>query len=310
LASAFEVAEVVDEHARFERAAERYQACCRRWPRLQGVGCVAGHFDAFADYSHEDFQRLVELVAWLVEHPDSGYYLRQLPIPGMDTKWIQRGRGKLIAALVGTLRDKPAADFHTATGIRRPPQRLRMRVLCPALRCATVGLTDVEAPVAELAGIRVAPACVVIVENLETGLALPDLPGCIAFMKLGHAVSILKDVPWLRGARVVYWGDIDTHGLAILDRARGTLGHVSSALMDEATLLAHRDLWTEEPAQHPATELAHLTVSERRLFDALSDHRWGHKVRLEQERVRWSHALEAISRASAGKGHGGSRGVA
>jgi hypothetical protein len=125
-------------------------------------------------------------------------------------------------------------------------------------------------------------------------LALPDMHGCIAFLKLGGAVSSLGQVPWLRDAAIFYWGDIDTHGFAILDRARATLGGVTSLLMDEATLLAHRNLWVEEPVQYPDAELPELTVQERDVFQKLRSNFWGRRVRLEQERMPWSMAVAAI----------------
>jgi hypothetical protein len=83
----------------------------------------------------------------------------------------------------------------------------------------------------------VTPRRAVIVENLETGLALPPMEGTVAVMKLGKAVGMLAAEPWLRACRVVYWGDLDTHGLAILDHARKALPGLTSALMNEETLL-------------------------------------------------------------------------
>ena len=70
---------------------------------------------------------------------------------------------------------------------------------------------------------RLTPKCILVVENLETGISLPDLESCVAFMKLGNGVSVLSRLPWAAGVRAVYWGDIDTHGFAILSHARGAL---------------------------------------------------------------------------------------
>jgi hypothetical protein len=47
----------------------------------------------------------------------------------------------------------------------------------------------------------------------------------------------------MSGARILYWGDIDTHGFAILDRLRTGMPHMRSLMMDQATLQAHRSLW-------------------------------------------------------------------
>ena len=94
-----------------------------------------------------------------------------------------------------------------------------------------------------------------IVENLQTGLALADLPGAVAFLALGYGVDLLSQLPWVGASSCTYWGDIDTHGYAILSRARSHLPHLRSILMDEQTLLAYRPLWTTEPSQHGAHQL-------------------------------------------------------
>ena len=68
----------------------------------------------------------------------------------------------------------------------------------------------------ELRELTIAPKRAIIVENLETGLALPDIPATVAFMRLGNAVSLLSELPWLHDCTALYWGDIDTHGFVIL----------------------------------------------------------------------------------------------
>ena len=237
------------------------------------------------------------MLYWLDRNPSSGRHLRQLPIEGLDTKWIEKRRG-LVTDLLHALRaNEGERDFHALCGLRRPPHRLRVGLLCPTLRRAAGGLRDVEAPADELAALAIAPASALIVENLETGLALPDIPGCVALMKLGNAVGVLGALPWLAGARTVYWGDIDTHGFAILDRARAVLPGLRSVLMDESTLLAHQALWGHEPVQHPDAALPNLTEAERAMCIGLRTHAWGPKVRLEQERVRWEPAVAALLEA-------------
>lgn len=60
-----------------------------------------------------------------------------------------------------------------------------------------------------------------------------------------------RDRGWSAAANSV-WGDIDTHGFAILDRLRRHFPQVRSMLMDRATLLAHEGQWVTEQAQHVA----------------------------------------------------------
>ncbi len=41
-------------------------------------------------------------------------------------------------------------------------------------------------------------------------------------------------------------GDLDTHGFHILDQLRSHHPHARSIVMDQETLLAHRDFWVRE----------------------------------------------------------------
>jgi hypothetical protein len=133
----------------------------------------------------------------------------------------------------------------------------------------------------------------------QTGLAMSDMPGAVVFMRLGYNVDVLARFPWLARAKCIYWGDLDTHGFAILHRARSYVPALQSVLMDEDTLLQHKTLWVDESAQHPATELTLLTEQEQQLYQDLKQQRWGQNVRLEQERIDWATAWSVLQRALA-----------
>jgi hypothetical protein len=291
-----QVAAAVGQSRRWATAVERCQRMLSRWPSLGEGSALASKFDVLADYAGEDFDRLMSLLAWLEVNPKSGLFLRQLPVEGLDTKWLQKRTG-LVATLLRALRvavPDDESDFHELCGLRKPAHQVRIRLLCPMLRTIVGGLCDVEAPVGELATLPIAPKAVVIVENLETGLALPDIPGAVVVMRLGNAVSAIGTLPWLQGAGAVYWGDIDTHGFAILDRARRAVPHLRSVLMDEATLLSHRPLWVQEASQCPNVPLEALTAEERSVYDNLRANTWGQRVRLEQERLGWAAAKRVL----------------
>lgn len=292
------VAGAVGEARRWEIAGDRYRQMVTRWPVMAQRKTLASWFDALADYSSEDFERLVMLLVWLEANPASGLYLRQLPVEGLDTKWLEK-RTTLVADILRSLREvsDDDGDIHRLFGLRKPEHRMRLRVLCPSLRRGVGGLTDFEAPVAEVAALPITPKAVVIVENLETGLALPDLPGAVVIMRLGNAVSALRVLSWLPEQDVVYWGDIDTHGFAILDRARRVVPQLRSVLMDEETLLSHRAYWGREPSQCPDISLDALTAGERSVYNNLRANRWGPCVRLEQERLGWVGAIETLKQA-------------
>ncbi|MGN6524272.1 MAG: Wadjet anti-phage system protein JetD domain-containing protein, partial [Actinomycetes bacterium] len=90
------------------------------------------------------------------------------------------------------------------------------------------------------------------------------------------------------------WGDIDTHGFAILDRLRAWLPQTRSVLMDRATLLAHRERWVEEDRPTRAA-LSRLTEDERALYEDLVTDAFGQRVRLEQEVIDWGWVGESLT---------------
>ncbi len=287
------LAELLGEAARWQRASARFDAWVQRWPALAAT--LRRQYALLADADDTEFARLGDMLAWLQAHPASNLFARQLPVAGLDSKWLETRTGLLgewLRTLAGLPRD---TDFQQASGLRREPDRLRMRVLDPALRARTGGLGDIHAPFDELAALDLPVRHVFIVENKQTGLAFDDLPGSVVLMARGYAVDRLHQLPWLRAAQTVhYWGDLDTHGLAILGRLRGHLPQVASLLMDESTLLAHRALWVTEPQPHRADAIEHLDAVELALYRDLRGDRWGVRVRLEQERIGWDVAWARI----------------
>lgn len=290
-----DVAMWIGESARWERAQSRYQALIARWPVLARQ--LQKYFDVLADYGNADFRRLADMLDWIANHPNSDLYPRQLPVSGLDSKWLD-GRKGLLTDLVAAIQEDLSSDldFYRRCGLKAPPLLVRMRVLDQALRARVGGVGDITAPVEDLAGIHLPASHVFIVENLQTGLAMSDMPGAVVFMRLGYNVDVLARLPWLTHAKCIYWGDLDTHGFSILHRARSYLPDLQSVLMDEDTLLRHKALWVDEKEQHPAAELALLTVAEQLLYRDLKQQRWGQNVRLEQERIDWDTAWSALQR--------------
>lgn len=287
------LAGLLGETARWQRARARFDTWVHRWPAL--AASLRRQYTLLADVDDIEFARLGDMLMWLQVHPASNLFARQLPVAGIDGKWLETRIGLLgewLRTLAGLPRD---ADFWQASGLRREPDRLRLRVLDPALRAHVGRLGDIHAPFDELAALDLPARRIFIVENKQTGLAFDDLPGAVVLMARGYAVDRLHELPWLRSADAVhYWGDLDTHGLAILGRLRGYLPQVQSLLMDEATLLAHRALWMIEPQPHRSDVIEHLHAAEQALYRDLHSDRWGVRVRLEQERIGWDVAWARI----------------
>ncbi|MDE2466482.1 MAG: DUF2220 domain-containing protein [Alphaproteobacteria bacterium] len=117
-------------------------------------------------------------------------------------------------------------------------------------------------------------------------LAFPPAPRALVVFGAGYGWEPLAHAQWLHRCRLHYWGDIDTHGFAILARLRGYFPHARSMLMDRDTLLAHRTHWSKE-LEPTRDELPDLSPEETALYDDLRFDRFQPGLRLEQERVRF-----------------------
>lgn len=276
---------------RFRRAREMLVS---QWPVL--AEWMDNHPIRFLDVvPHAD--KIQAVLRWLSEHPYPGVYRRQLEIEGVDTKFIELHRGILTQLLERILpptavRGQLGASFDLRFGLREKPTLIRFRILDRSQLLQ--GLSDLSVPVAEFAALEPSARDVVITENEVNALALPERVNTLVVFGQGYAVERLREIRWLRTRRVIYWGDIDTHGFEMLDRVRSTLPQTESMLMDRGTLLAHRSLWTTEPVQAAWTPM-HLATDELQLLKDIKAGVYGANVRLEQERIAFSAVRAALS---------------
>lgn len=245
---------------------------------------------------------LLAVLAWLRDHPRPDIYIRQLEIPGIDTKFIERHK-KLLAELLDIVLPAAAID-HSARGVAgfeqrygflSKPAQIRFRLLDPDLFIA--GLSDLQIPADDFA--RLDPPRVervFITENDINGLAFPALKKSMVVFGLGYGLERLAASAWLDGKRLFYWGDIDTHGFAMLDRIRHYFPHTRSVLMDLGTLMDHQPLWGNE--QTPLhRDLECLNPDEATVYEGLRQNRWAAALRLEQERVSYTALKTALKGA-------------
>lgn len=249
----------------------------------------------------DEWPRLLAVVEWLKTHPRPGIYLRQIDIPGIDTKFIENHRAVLAQLLDLTLPAEAIESSATGVtafcaryGFRDKPLRLRFRILDPRLALFSCEADqDIAVNHDVFASLDLPVRRVFITENETNFLAFPATPDSIVVFGGGYGFDALAAAHWLHECRVHYWGDIDTHGFAILDQLRAHLPHARSFLMDRPTLLGHRSFWDVEPRPQ-IRDLKRLDADETALFNALRHDRLGPRVRLEQERVGFTWLLNAI----------------
>lgn len=242
----------------------------------------------------------VKVARWLVENNDSGMYVRQLALEGVHTKFVEknvRTIEDMAAALIGIAppRSSSMRSFRQRHGFNLEPEMVRIRGLDSILG-APGGAEDMEIPAAAFERMAPRVKTVLVTENKTNFLALPLQPETLVVFGGGYGFAGLRAAHWVGQCDVVYWGDLDTHGFAILSQLRSHHPHVRSVLMDVQTLLDHRGFWGIEATPARAVP-GHLTEAEAELCAALVAGAHGHNLRLEQEQVNWDYALERIGPA-------------
>ena len=264
-----------------------------------------------------DWPRLLAAYRWLDAARGTGRYLRQIDAPGVDTKFVESNRA-VLADLLGVSRQ--AGPFLTELGLATRPEYVRIRLAAQVAAAgaaaagaatgaatdaatgaapgvgrdtAISGLSELTVRADQLDALGISFTTAVVVENEITYLTLPVPADGVVVWGRGFDVARLGRWPALTRARVHYWGDLDTHGFAILHRLRTHLPQVRSFLMDAETLSAHRERWGSEAAPTSAG-LDRLAAAEAAVYDDLVSDRHGRRVRLEQERIDWKWVTEHL----------------
>jgi len=248
----------------------------------------------------DDWVGILEVLRWFYKHPNSGLYMRQMDISGVDTKFVEKRKG-IITELLNIILPENAithtynhatTSFELRFGLCEKPARVRFRLL--DCNFFLHGMSDITIPIEHMSRYKPAVSKVFITENEVNGLCFPDVNESMVIFGLGYGVDILKTVNWLQEKEIYYWGDIDTHGFSMLDQVRSFLPQAKSILMSEDILLEARDMWVIENKPFLGS-LSRLTDDEKELFYSLQDNVWGNNVRLEQERISYSRVVEEIA---------------
>ncbi|MBL4765316.1 MAG: hypothetical protein JKX67_08585 [Colwellia sp.] len=240
--------------------------------------------------------KLLKVCQYFLKYPQPKCYIRQLTVTGVDTKFIEQHKS-ILKSLLDHLLEKEAINdtyeklaehgFERRFGLLYEQPQIRFRLLDPQLTYEFSGVSDITIPLEQFQQLDLMIDRVFITENKTNGLAFPVVNNAIVIFGLGYGIQMLKSVHWLSACQIYYWGDIDTHGLAILSQLRSYFPNTKSLLMDEITLLACKEFWGQEPEHksHKAELLANLTEKEQILYKNLKQNKWQPCLRLEQELI-------------------------
>jgi len=244
-----------------------------------------------------DWTGLIAVCAHLRQNGRPNCYLRELPVE-VDTKFIERKRGvlgEILPTVAPNCVGDDASTFETRFGFRQKQPLIRFRALDASLvGPSKLPFADFAIPLDAACRVSIAAKNILVVENETTFLTLPPIPDTLALLGAGDAVSLLQQMDWLRRFRIVYWGDMDTHGFEALSLLRKHHPQTESLMMDVETYERFHHFAKKAAPYASKTELL-LSDAEGRLFKTL--HAEGRL--LEQERITLNYArpklLEALN---------------
>jgi hypothetical protein len=240
--------------------------------------------------SDVDYQLLLDAARWFTMNTAAGLTPRQVPLPGFHSKWLNKNQA-LIQALSG----------REDLGLSSRPTRVHFTYLDTGHR-VNGGRRHESITIGDRAEPAYEPETVVILENKDTAVYFPPVPGGIAVEGEGtKAPGTLPLIPWIRQCRdVIYWGDIDAAGLSIVNDLRMAGVNVDTMLMDYATYEAYEQFgaWTDEKGKPvPCSrrrKLPALTPTEQHMYQMLTDPTSTRVRRVEQERIPLEVAAEHL----------------
>jgi hypothetical protein len=269
------------QFARFVDAATKLRT---QFPQL--APWLARHVLRFEKQHVPHIDGLLETAAYFQRHPRPGCFARELPL-STDTKFIEAQRSVLSEWLDVLLPPEaidsgiPRQDFALRYGLRVAEGHRMIRLLDEGLADELgLGCTELSLPLRKLAALAPRSVVVVVVENKTNLLTLPPIPRGIGLFGEGYNAAPFAKLGWLADHPLLYWGDLDLHGLRILAQLRGFFSHVESLWMDSDALSGWEDLLA--PRTHEFMEVPrHLTPGEEAAFIRCRDE----GLWLEQERI-------------------------
>ena len=249
------------------------------------------HLEQIERYSQQEWQWLIQLIEQLKPNIGAGLYLRALPLSAVNTKILEQNL-LLTEVICNVLYDD---EIVLAGGLLAwldcldsPKGWLTIKPVCPNVQEKLGGLPVFQLSTEVLDQFELPAERIIVVENIQSGLACPNLENSIVVCGGGKNISWMN-AKWLQHKQVFYWGDIDSEGLNILSMVRQKIPHVIALMMDEATVLQFQNHMVDEP-DSIFSEPQYLTADELKLFHDLRAQTFKNR-RLEQERISvdWVH---------------------
>lgn len=225
--------------------------------------------------SPEIFDGIVMIARYIREHPGLNIHQRTVRLPGIDTKFVERYKTMIEMLLNdGEFKLKDHRSVEIIVCYRDPKHLKNASRMCDVI---IPGYSDTP--------FEYVPKAIVVCENKHSAMYMYPRDGLITMMGVGYsaATRILTELRISNHPHLIYWGDIDLEGMAILANVRKAGVKIRSICMDAHTAkkYAAYDVIPSHKSQVKLDPLF-LTAEERGALKMLES---GRIHRIEQEKL-------------------------
>ncbi len=294
--------EDLDEYLEFIEKKEEYYGFIHLYQKL------VNHYPSFKELFlkkpfwvleyHDKWERILRVIDFMIEYKNPNCYIRELSIKGVDTKFIEKHKKFLDILLSNIFQKEPLSSlsdfaFEKRYGFKYPLLQVRFRILDKNHYIHE--LSDLSLIIKEFEKLNLDIKRVFIIENKITFLSFFDVSDSIVIFGSGYKISILKGIEWLKDKEIIYWGDIDEDGFAILSNLRGYFPQTKSICMDIETIEEFSHLKVEYDKKNSIKEnISNLTYEEIIVYERLKNDFYGKNFRLEQERIPFEYVKKFL----------------
>ena len=210
--------------------------------------------------------------------PDKKEFARNVFIPYLDTKFLERNMGK-IRQVYNAVNDAPATNKEDLA------EKLNIQFGIPVFTVFRNGeIINLEETQMNEYFDKNPPHTLLLSEN-NVPVRSHDYKDIVVIGGMGYrVVELIQNMKWIsRVKNVYYWGDMDKNGFNILNRVYDVLPRVQSVLMDVETIKnIFLDVMVKDVERtYDEANYKNLFSSEYNAFEYLKEH----DLRIEQEHI-------------------------
>tara|TARA_X000001388_G_scaffold73659_1_gene65668 strand:- start:866 stop:2083 length:1218 start_codon:yes stop_codon:yes gene_type:complete len=208
----------------------------------------------YIDISEKQFAKVIGVFPQIIFGMGEGLFLRQLPIEGVDTKFLESSRHASLLFNLYQIEHRESFNGGTITA-RNLPELLKVESLptsglrvrfSPNYQPQYANLPTVKLDYRDLMQMNILESNVLIVENETSVFQVRAFDDLLIIGGAGYSLEFLN-APWLKSRKLAYWGDMDSDGMNMMNQVLNVYPNTTVLMMNEQTYKRFEKEKVEDP---------------------------------------------------------------